>query len=478
MWQTNNVVFALDQANGVLYAGGSFTEVRPPGSDPGQDVQPQAKLAAFDSVTGEFLAAWRPQLDGTVFGLDVSPDGSRLYAVGDFQTIDGVEHKRIAAFSLADPRLPTLVAPTEFTASASSRVYAVRASADAVYIGGNFAFANGTARTKVAALALDGSLLPFAPVLTLTDGTDPLSVLALAVDADRVFVAGMFDEVNGIRSHGLEAVDPVTGANTPGFETPYIVPGSAVTTVLVADGMVYIAGHADKSAGRYRLEGVMAMDALTGAVKWGADGNRCMGDSFALAIALDTLWVGTHAHRCGSAGSFPESDPKRYLSVLGHDPSGGTIRHFFPDSSGNDSQPGSFYNVRALATDGQQLFVGGGFARIGERAQQSLTRFTSGTPTALPERASLSAGEVEANRVELVWETTSDRDDSMLTYRVIRQADGSVVKEKAALSLDWRRVSLSAIDHLPESGDTVTYVLETSDRDHVLTSQPLTIQVP
>src|SRR5690349_13290474 len=67
MWQTNNVVWALDNAHGVLYAGGSFTTVRPPGAKPGSSEQPQAKLAAFDIATGEFLASWRPNLDGTVF---------------------------------------------------------------------------------------------------------------------------------------------------------------------------------------------------------------------------------------------------------------------------------------------------------------------------------------------------------------------------------------------------------------------------
>ena len=31
MWQTNNTVWALDAQNGVVYAGGQFTAVRPPG---------------------------------------------------------------------------------------------------------------------------------------------------------------------------------------------------------------------------------------------------------------------------------------------------------------------------------------------------------------------------------------------------------------------------------------------------------------
>ena len=34
-WQTNGVVYAVEHVNGVVYAGGNFTSVRPPGAAPG-----------------------------------------------------------------------------------------------------------------------------------------------------------------------------------------------------------------------------------------------------------------------------------------------------------------------------------------------------------------------------------------------------------------------------------------------------------
>ena len=52
MWQTNNTVYALATANGVLYAGGSFTAVRPPGAAQGTSEAARTYLAAFNTATG------------------------------------------------------------------------------------------------------------------------------------------------------------------------------------------------------------------------------------------------------------------------------------------------------------------------------------------------------------------------------------------------------------------------------------------
>ena len=50
MWQTNNTVWALDVANGVVYAGGQFTSVRPPGSALGTGEVARNRIAAFNAT--------------------------------------------------------------------------------------------------------------------------------------------------------------------------------------------------------------------------------------------------------------------------------------------------------------------------------------------------------------------------------------------------------------------------------------------
>src|SRR5438874_13130114 len=51
-WQTNGVVWALAQADGVVYAGGTFSAVRPPGAAAGTSEQKALNFQAFDAATG------------------------------------------------------------------------------------------------------------------------------------------------------------------------------------------------------------------------------------------------------------------------------------------------------------------------------------------------------------------------------------------------------------------------------------------
>src|SRR6266508_4250233 len=54
-WQTNGTVWALAYANGVVYASGDFTSVRPPGAALGTGEVARNHLAAFNASTGDLL---------------------------------------------------------------------------------------------------------------------------------------------------------------------------------------------------------------------------------------------------------------------------------------------------------------------------------------------------------------------------------------------------------------------------------------
>src|SRR5437667_10887510 len=54
-WQTNDVVWALAEANGVVYAGGEFTSVQPPGAPTGTGERARTYLTAFGASTGTLL---------------------------------------------------------------------------------------------------------------------------------------------------------------------------------------------------------------------------------------------------------------------------------------------------------------------------------------------------------------------------------------------------------------------------------------
>src|SRR3954451_4431920 len=74
IWQTNDAVWALaylPRANGrgIVFAGGDFTKVRPPGAVKGDTTKEKSivQVAAFDATTGAPCIAPSPCPDGFVF---------------------------------------------------------------------------------------------------------------------------------------------------------------------------------------------------------------------------------------------------------------------------------------------------------------------------------------------------------------------------------------------------------------------------
>ena len=65
-WQTNNTVWALAYANGVVYVGGQFTSVRPPGDAASTGEVARTYLAAFSSTTGALITSFNPTITGSV----------------------------------------------------------------------------------------------------------------------------------------------------------------------------------------------------------------------------------------------------------------------------------------------------------------------------------------------------------------------------------------------------------------------------
>ena len=105
-WQTNGVAWTMAQSNGVVYAGGTFTQIRPPGTAAGSAQSRNAvNFAAFDAYTGNPTSCALSVTGGTgttVRALAVTPDGSRLYVGGLFGAINGVNTTRIAAVRLPE----------------------------------------------------------------------------------------------------------------------------------------------------------------------------------------------------------------------------------------------------------------------------------------------------------------------------------------------------------------------------------------
>jgi hypothetical protein len=490
-WQTNGVVYAVEAVGNVVYVGGSFTSVRPPGAAVGLDEVPRRNLAAFDATTGallDFSHAVRSRnlpipaggydktcVPGTapdtytcdtVYEIRVAPDASTIYVGGDFETIDGKQRPKLAAFSTRTGAL----APFRVTGT-NGRVRSMAVTGDRVFYGGNFTASSGEPRIRLASVdRATGVLTSWNPT---SDGT----VLAIALSTDgRVMVGGDFDSVNGESIRGIAPLDATTGAllrwDTRLFPgTRGTTPRSYVTDLAVDGDTVYASANGERS-----FDGRIAFDPATGQARWI---DNCLGATWAVEIVGDVLYSGSHAHNCvppdgalPTPGGFPEAnngvvDPgdKHYHRLLAQTARTGTtttILHWFPTTNGG--LVGKL-GPRDLTHTATTLWVAGEFTTVDDRPQQSLTRFGY-APEALraaPVRPSPPLAVSDApGTVEVRWEATTDTDDENLTYTLYRGTT-AIATSTAASKPYWVRPQMSFTDTGRTPGETVTYQVRATD---------------
>ena len=466
VWQTNASVQGIAVAAGKAYVGGRFTSVRPPGSALGTNEVGQAYLAAFDATTGNLVAAFNPVLDGQVYAVAASADGSRIFVGGDFTTVNGQTRNRIAAF---DTATGALVA--DWKPSVSYRVKTITVSGNTVYFGGSFGLVNGQDRLRLAAVTGDlGTLLPWAPSVN----GDVYAVDA-ADDASKVYAGGQFSTVNGTNQNTVSSLDPVTGAVLP-FPAASAVPlpnGSCTTRVKTIDASgdtVYFGNGGD---GGGCFDGTWAADIATGALKWK---NQCLGATEAVKVVNGWLYKGSHAHDCANqgAGGFPQGFGYRYL--LTESLADGKLGPWFPNTNAG---PPTSVGPLAFATGGSDLWVGGDFTTTNSVGQQGLARFTNGVPGAAPAKpAKLLPYSVQPGVVQIHFPTVVDNDDSTLTYRLLKGFSNTTIATWTATSTPWDRPWLHYTDTNVTPGEVTNYRVEVTDGSTTIRgnySDPLTV---
>jgi PKD repeat protein len=138
-----------------VFIAGTFTSLQ--NTTGNTAVVNQRYLASYNYQTGLIDTGFRPTFGGGgVTAVEASPDGTKLYVTGSFNTINGVTKRKIASIN------PTTGAPvTGFTANASAQATAIAATNSTVYVGGNFQTVNGTPRVGLVALnGATGAVLP------------------------------------------------------------------------------------------------------------------------------------------------------------------------------------------------------------------------------------------------------------------------------------------------------------------------------
>ena len=467
-WQTNSSVQGIAVAAGKAYAGGRFTSVRPPGAAAGTGEVAQAYLAAFDATTGALVSSFTPVLNGQVYAVAASADGSRIFVGGDFTTVNGQTRNRIAAFDTATGALVTNWKP-----SVSFRVKTIAVSGTTVYFGGSFGLVNGADRLRLAAVSTDtGTLLPWAPAVN-----GDVYAVDVADDASKLYAGGQFSTVNGTNQNTVTSLDPVTGAVLP-FPGASAVPlptGSCTTRVksIDASGDTVYFGNGGDGTGCF--DGTWAADIATNSLKWKS---QCLGATEAVKVVNGWLFKGSHAHDCASqgAGGFPQGFGYHFL--LSQKLTDGKLGPWFPNT---DADPNSVTNVGplAFATGGSDLWVGGDFLHVNGVAQQGLTRFTNAPPGAAPAKpATLLPYSVQPGVVQIHFPTVVDNDDSTLTYRLLKGFTNTTIATWTVKSTPWDRPWLQYTDTNLTPGDVTNYRVEVTDGSTTVRgnySDPITV---
>ncbi|MFI5937751.1 hypothetical protein [Actinoplanes sp. NPDC051494] len=338
----NSTVWALAFRGDVIYAGGSFTEVRSRGR-----TYARKRLAAFDARTGAILP-WNPTANGTVRSLATVVVGHPVvYAAGDFDEISGARRDSLARLDAVSGRLEA------FSHTVSGEVTTLAIGNGRVYAAGSFKAVDGVARGNFAAFRHRTGALDRAFRTTVDS-----RVRALAVTRTRLYLGGDFHTINGAGARRLGAVSTRTGTLLTGFRPK--APATVMDLAVSPSGLTTGTGGPGGRAVGY---------AADGRIRWT---HLFDGDVHNLAVAGRTTYVGGHFDRaCLSTstidqlGCKPGYASRVKLAALDDN---GRLTRWNPHANGK-------VGVQVLTASRGRVAAGGAFTSIGGRGQERFALF-------------------------------------------------------------------------------------------------------
>ncbi len=397
----------------------------------GQSV-PRTDLAAFDPQTGELLP-FAPTTNGAVWDLSVAPDGT-VYAAGTFSRVSGLLRGRAAAFTPNGDLLG-------FNPKADAAVTAVAATNDRIYLGGLFGNLNGQVQSRLAAVDLQGLPLPGFSASADAQVHD----LFLTPEGSQLVVAGAFTNLSGnAQAKRLALLDPGTGAATA-LQTRVAYEIFAVTATI---NQIFAAGG---GAGGH----IYGFDRSTGLQRWATLSD---GDAHGVGIQNGVLYVGGH---------FTKYSGQPASHVAAVSPSTGQM---LPWSISVNSNLGVF----TLVNYAGQVLIGGDFTKINRRPRSHLARFTESVDQQPPTVPGQPIAEIHsADSAKLSWPASVDNQSTEVTYQIFRDGQSVALVSSSATDV------VSYIDKSLTPGNTYTWQLRAWDDAQVSAlspaSEPLTL---
>jgi hypothetical protein len=392
-WQTDDIVRAVAFKKDVVYLGGAFTHVRPPGAAPGVGEVTRNHAAALDRMTGQLLR-WNPKVNGTVWAIAVWK--KRVYLGGDFDSVRGKPRSNLAAVDATTGKVLKWAPRT----NGEVRTFRFDA-AGRIFVGGSFSTVNGETRQRLAQIDRKGALTPWAPTVGQVGGTtcpprcSPVVFsIDLSTDGSTVYFGGHFGQVNGVSRNEAAAVDAATGKTLRPWNPDIYAPSNCPTCipnethrvyrVIITETKAYMCGGFWKVwHGQKRAFNVLVTNLTTGAPdpKFAAADD---GDTTGCELRGGVLYLGGHFNYVGAACS-PNPPPGINTQKCTADNS--TVRHHVAavDATTGDllawkPSANSHNGVWAIQKGPKTVAFIGHFTRMGGVDQQGIALYSSHLP--------------------------------------------------------------------------------------------------
>ncbi|MEO3752325.1 DNRLRE domain-containing protein [Streptomyces sp. B6B3] len=454
-WQTNGIVYSMAEANGVVFVGGTFSTIRPPGAAPGTQEQEAVNFVAFDAATGQPTDCELSFTVGSgtaqVRALAVSPDKETLYVGGTFGTV-GTPSGSAGASSVAAIDIDSCTR-VSFGPAANGIVRSIAATEDRVYLGGDFTEMSGESHSRFAAVDTSGEVLDWE-----ADADEVGKAVEVTPDGQHVLLGGDFFEVNNASTHGLAVVSADTGDVEQTYSNSFIGNSSTIQDITTDENGFYVGAE---GSGGGVFDGRIALSLDTFDEVWR---DTCLGATQGLAVHQEVLYSAHHAHDCSSMGEFPDQPRYHLFGQSVFDPQ---LLGWFPntnDGLGEALGP----RVLAVAEDVPDesrdfLWVGGGFTTVNGVSQWGLTRFASSPDNGDPSVPETHAASIRPGEIDLTWRASQDMDDSLITYNVYRDGGSQPIHTVSEESLPWSRPQLTFTDTGIPAGESHSYRITATD---------------
>jgi large repetitive protein len=200
----------VPQLNRVFIAG-SFTSLQ--NTTGNTQTVSQRYLASYNYNTGLIDTSFRPTFGGGgVNAVEASPDGTKLFVSGTFNTVNGTTRQKVASLNLTTG---APIAGFDFTRSTNNQVNALAATNTTLYAGGRFSRINGALKTGLAAInattgAVDQSFSNDLSGGVGVNGALTVQQLKLTHDETKLVVIHTGRQIAGQDRLGIGIIDTAT----------------------------------------------------------------------------------------------------------------------------------------------------------------------------------------------------------------------------------------------------------------------------